>query len=286
VTANKFLRNIHVLNLALVAVILYFAYYLLFPLTERPVTYSPPPAKKTAPEKTETGPPPEQTLNPMEYTVIADQNLFHPERKIPPEKKAEAALPKPEFVLFGTLITGDMEIAYLEDKKAPPIMTPGRGKRQTALKKGEALSGYVLKELFNDRVVMHRGEETTVVYLNDSQSPKAREGVPDPTKPAPKGAAGTPPALSHPGTPPQPSRPGTATAGPNNRSRPVASQTPPSTAGPPPSAAISGLPSSVPPSVSPGTSGAFTPSRPRYRPVPSGTGPYPAPSPSPVRPYP
>jgi hypothetical protein len=278
VTANKFLRNIHVLNLALAAVILYFAYYLLFPLTERPVIYNPPPVKKAAPEKTETGPPLQQTLNPMEYIVIADQNLFHPERKIPPEKKAEAPLPKPEFVLFGTLITSDMEIAYLEDKKAPPVMTPGRGKRQTALKKGETLSGYILKELFKDRVVMNRGEETTVVYLNDAQSPKAREGVPEHGKTAPRAAAGTPPALSRPGTAPP--------ASPENRSRPAASHPPPSTPGQTPSATMSGLPSSgtPAPAISPGTSGAFTPSRPRYRPVPSG--PYPAPSPSPVRPYP
>ena len=279
-TFNKFLRNINVINLGLSSLILYFAYFLLFPLLDLPVAYSLPPVKPSATGKTETEPPLQQTHNPMEYTQIADQNLFHPERIIPPEKKAEAPLPKPEFVLYGTLITSDLGIAYLEDKKSAPVTTAGRGKRQTALKKGESLSGFILKELFNDRVVMNRGEETMTVYLNDSQAPKAREGVPDLTKTAPKTAAA--------GTPPVPSRPGTAPAGPaapNNISRPTASQTPPSTAGPTPSAAMSGLPSSGTPATSPGTSGAFTPSRPRYRPVPSG-GPYPAPSPSPIRPYP
>jgi hypothetical protein len=288
VTANKLLRNINVLNLALAAVILCFAFYLLFPLTEMPVTYNPPPVKKPAPGKTETEPPLQQTHNPMEYTLIADQNLFHPERKIPPEKKAEAPLPKPEFVLYGTLITGDLGIAYLEDKKGAPVTTPGRGKRQTALKKGESLSGFILKELFNDRVVMNRGEETMTVYLNDAQAPKAREGVPDQTKTAPKAAAA--------GAPPAPARPGTAPAGPGgpagNETRPratAAPQTAPTTAGTTPPAAVSGLPSPGTTAASPGggTSGAFTPSRPRYRPVPSG-GPYPAPSPSPspIRPYP
>ncbi len=282
--SNKFLRNINVINLGLLVLILYFAYFLLFPLMDMPVAYSLPPAKPLATGKTETEPPPQQTLDPMGYTVIADQNLFHPDRKIPLEKKAEAPLPKPEFVLFGTLITSDLGIAYLEDKKAPPVMTPGRGKRQTALKKGESLSGYILKELFNDRVVMNRGEETVTVYLNDAQAPKAREGIPDHTKPAPGVAAGTPHALSRPGTLPAPSRPGTPPSGPNTRSRPVASPAPPSTAGQTPPAAMSGLPSSGTPAVSPATSGAFTPSRPRYRPVPST--PYPAPSSSPVRPYP
>jgi hypothetical protein len=284
VTANKLLRNIHVLNLALAAVILYFAFYLLFPLTEMPVTYNPPPVKKPTTEKTETEPPLQQTHNPMEYVLIADQNLFHPDRKIPPEKKAEAPLPKPEFVLFGTLITSDLGIAYLEDKKSAPVTTPGRGKRQTALKKGESLSGFILKELFNDRVVMNRGEETMTVYLNDSQAPKAREVVSDQTKTAPKAAAGTAPALSRPGT--SPAGPG-APAGNETRPRATAPQAAPATAGTTPPAAVSGLPSSGTTAGSPGggTSGAFTPSKPRYRPVPSG-GPYPAPSPSPIRPYP
>ena len=258
------------INLGLSAVILYFAYFLLFPLIDLPVAYSLPPVKPSATEKTETEPPLQQTLNPMEYTLIADQNLFHPERLIPPEKKAEAPLPKPEFVLYGTLITSDLGIAYLEDKKGAPVTTPGRGKRQTALKKGESLSGFILKELFNDRVVMNRGEETMTVYLNDSQAPKAREGVPDQTKTGmPRPAAGTPPALS---------RPGTAPAGPDNRSRPTASQTAPG----PHRRSMSVLPARGPRRIP--STGAFTPSRPRYRPVPSN--PYPAPSPSPVGPYP
>ena len=282
--SDKLLRNINVINLGLSALILYLAYFLLFPLMDMPVAYSLPPVKPSATEKTESEPPPQQTHNPMEYTLIADQNLFHPERKIPPEKKAEAPLPKPEFVLYGTLITSDLGIAYLEDKKSAPVTTPGRGKRQTALKKGESLSGFILKELFNDRVVMNRGEETMTVYLNDSQAPKAREAVPDLTKTAPKTAAA--------GTPPAPSRPGTAPAGPagpDKRPRPAPSPSTPSTAGttaPPaalpssgtPATGLSGLPSSGTPATSPGTSGGFIPSKPRYRPVPSG-GPYPAPSP-------
>jgi hypothetical protein len=280
-TYNKYLRNINVINLGLSALILYFAYFLLFPLMDLPVAYSLPPVKPSATGKNVTEPPLQQTLNPMEYNQIADQNLFHPERILPPEKKAEAPLPKPEFVLYGTLITSDLGIAYLEDKKGAPVTTPGRGKRHTALKKGESLSGFILKELFNDRVVMIRGEETMTVYLNDSLAPKAREGVPDQTK----AAAGTPPALSRPGSAPA------GPAGPDNRSRPTASQTPPSTAGPTPPPAMSGLPSSGTPAISSGIPGAFTPSRPRYRPVPSGpypepSGPYPAPSPSPVGPYP
>ena len=115
-----------------------------------------------------------QTLSPQEYRVIADQNLFHPDRIIPPEKKPESVLPKPEFILFGTLITPDLRMAYLEDKKAP-VTTPGRGQRQTALKIGESLSGFRLKEVMTDKVVMTRGEETIQVLLQEPGSSKARE---------------------------------------------------------------------------------------------------------------
>ena len=110
----------------------------------------------------------------MDYVVVADENLFHPERRIPPEKKAEAVLPKPEFVLFGTLIAPNLSIAYMEDKKAP-VTTPGRGNRQTTLKKGELLSGFTLKEIMKDKVVMARGEETIQVSLENPGSPKKRE---------------------------------------------------------------------------------------------------------------
>ena len=124
-----------------------------------------------------------QTLSPQEYRVIADQNLFHPDRIIPPEKKPESVFPKPEFVLFGTLITPDLKMAYMEDKKAP-VSTPGRGQRQTALKIGESLSGFNLKEVMADKVVMTRGEETIQVLLQEPGSSKSREttSVPGPER--------------------------------------------------------------------------------------------------------
>ncbi len=72
--------------------------------------------------------------------MISEQNLFHPERKIPPEKQQEKAVPKPDLFLYGTLITNDASYAFVEDKKAP-YSTAGRGKRQTTLKKGDIWVG-------------------------------------------------------------------------------------------------------------------------------------------------
>lgn len=110
-----------------------------------------------------------------DYTLIAENNIFHPERKIPPEKKAEAPpLPKPDIVLYGTLITDDVSLAYLEDLKAPRS-TQGRGKRQLTLKKGDIISGFVLKDIEADKIVMSRGEERiTVNVRNIQRSPSKR----------------------------------------------------------------------------------------------------------------
>ena len=130
-----------------------------------------------------------QTLSPQEYRAIADQNLFHPDRIIPPEKKPESVLPKPEFVLYGTLITPDLKMAYLEDKKAP-VTTPGRGTRQSALKIGESLSGFRVTEIQADKVILTRGEETIQVLLQEPGSSKARETTPGPgpRTPGPSGS--------------------------------------------------------------------------------------------------
>jgi hypothetical protein len=174
---KQILKNINLFNLILFTVSLLFAFDLLLPRLNSKVSVEVPSIKKNPSEKgPQAEPKIEQNPSPMEYVVIADENLFHPERRIPPEKKEEAELPKPEFILFGTLITPNMQVAYLEDKKAP-VSTPGRGKRQTALKKGGLLSGFTLKEILPDRVVMTRGDQTILVPMEDPNSPKTREAA-------------------------------------------------------------------------------------------------------------
>lgn len=167
------LKNLTLLNFILITLCVTFAYYTLFPLLKAEVKFTPPAIKKVAAEnKAEV--PENDVPSPNDYMVVAEQNLFHPERKIPVEKPPAPPLPKPEFVLSGTLLAGDLSLAYMEDKKAPQS-TPGRGKRVAALRKGEALSGFALRDVEADRVVMIRGEETITVYLNDASSPKTRE---------------------------------------------------------------------------------------------------------------
>jgi hypothetical protein len=120
-------------------------------------------------EQAEFSPP-----SPSDYMNIAEENLFHPERRIPPEKKVEPELPKPDFVVYGTMVSDDLKIAYLEDLKSPRT-TPGRGKRQTAVKKGDLFSGFILKEVEADKIVMVRGEDTMTVHVIDKRKTKMRE---------------------------------------------------------------------------------------------------------------
>lgn len=164
-------RNISVLNALLTAIIIVMALYTLLPQLHIDVNYilpsrkSPPDVKKTAPA--------EHAVHSLsDYLTVAEDNLFHPERKIPPEKKTEEKpLPKPEFVLYGTIVAGDVLIAFLEDLKAPRSST-GRGNRQVAVRQGDVLSGFTLREVGNDKVSLVRGEEKITVQVRKSRPKK------------------------------------------------------------------------------------------------------------------
>ncbi len=173
------LQSINILNGLLILVVAAISYFTVFPFLNVDIQMSLPRAKETSlasPEK----PAPLQNPSPADYAVVSDQNLFHPERKIPPEKAEEKSIPRPDVVLYGTLITDDMSIAYVEDKKTP-YSTPGRGKRQIALKKGDHLGGYVLQQVEANRIVLVKGEDKIVVMLTEGEK---RKGSETPTSPA------------------------------------------------------------------------------------------------------
>lgn len=117
--------------------------------------------------------------SPSDYVMVGDNNVFHPERIMPPEKKEERPLPKPEIVLYGTMISEDLKVAYVEDLKNPRN-TPGRGRRQIPLYKGDELGGFVLKEISIDKIVMKRGEEVLTVTIHESH--KKPKNVAPPAK--------------------------------------------------------------------------------------------------------
>lgn len=168
--------NINILNIILLTAVVLFALYILFPLFHIKVTYSLPHVKKPEVAKKESiVPTPASSI--AEYTIIADQNLFHPERNIPTYMAEEGPLIKPEFVLYGTLITDSVRIAYLEDLKSPHT-TVGRGKRQVTLHLGNTLSGYTISEVYHDKVVMVKGDDRIEVKVLDSRNKKKEAFAP------------------------------------------------------------------------------------------------------------
>ena len=179
-------RNATMLNIILLIGALFFAFYIFLPTLDVTAKFLLPSVKKPVVEKEKTGG--ESRIPSIaEYSKISEENLFHPERKIPVEKKVDQQqqpLQQPEFVLYGTLITDNLRLAYVEDLKAPRT-SPGRGKRQTALKKGDTLSGYTLKEIDPDQIVMGRGEDTIVVKVLGNQLKKERsiQSTPQTTQP-------------------------------------------------------------------------------------------------------
>jgi hypothetical protein len=169
------IKNISILNVVLLAIVIIMITYTVFPFFSVKFQYTPPPGKKSISKQENSAEFNIHIPSPSDYLLIAEENLFHPGRKIPPEKKAESPpLPKPDLILYGTLITDDTSIAYLEDMKVPRN-TPGRGKRQLIMRKGDILSGFTLREIEVDKIVMVRGEEIMTVLMHESRKSKNRE---------------------------------------------------------------------------------------------------------------
>ncbi len=158
--------SMNVLNCLLLVAVTAVAYYTVIPFLYIEEQMTLPQAAVTAPA--EEGKPAQiQSLSPMDYAVISDQNLFHPERKVPPEQADEKMAARPDVVLYGTMIINDISFAFVEDRRSP-YSTPGRGKRQIALKKGDKLSGYTLQQIEPDHIVLVKGEDKIIVRLNDT----------------------------------------------------------------------------------------------------------------------
>ena len=89
-------RSINPLNILLFIIMVAAACCVLFPLMKTNARYSLPQAKPKPVEEAEK--PQEKAVNilPSDYTVIGELNLFHPERRVPVDKKAEE-IPKPEI---------------------------------------------------------------------------------------------------------------------------------------------------------------------------------------------
>lgn len=167
------LKNINVTNIILTLALILFIFMVVLPSYRTDVTTPTFTAtNESGHEHTRIEESPEKEVpQPADYSVIAEENLFHPDRKLVVSKKDSQPIQNPNFVLYGTLIAGDVKVAYIEDTRSL-YSTTGRGRRQRALHIGEELSGYILSEIYNEKVVMVRGEERIEVRVAESSKQK------------------------------------------------------------------------------------------------------------------
>lgn len=140
-----------------------------------------------------------KTSSLSEYALIGEKNLFHPERRIVEKEEQKKQTVRPNVIFYGSLITDTTRLAFIEDANAPHA-TPGRGKRQRVLKVGDSLSGYTLKEIQHDRVVLAYGEDImTVNVMEQSKRKKIAESKTDKTEKLPPQAPQKPVVKFFPG---------------------------------------------------------------------------------------
>ena len=166
------LKNINILNIILLAVATGLFFTLAYPLLNADVKVKIPQVKPESVQKAASVVPVEDTPATVDYIIVTEKNLFHPERRMPLSKAEEEMVARPEIVLYGVIISGEKKIAYIEDKKRP-YSTPGRGKRQTPVAQGALIGGYTLKEVNPETIVLVRGKDRMVVNLRDQ---KERQG--------------------------------------------------------------------------------------------------------------
>lgn len=170
---SSFLKSASVLNLAMAFMAAVLAFFLLQSYFGGMDAINLPGVKTVAPARDFKSLQGELPSYP-DYADMSEKNIFHPERKI--LKGDEAVQQRPEILLYGTLVTDEIRLAYLEDKHTP-LSTPGRGKRQMVVKQGGTVSGYFVKEVNNNNIVLVRGADRIIVSVYDERKRRGAEGA-------------------------------------------------------------------------------------------------------------
>jgi hypothetical protein len=181
---HHILKNITPLNMILAVVLLIF-FNNLFPFIGGDTLYRlPEPVKRS--ETSQIVPYRNPITSLSDYMVIADRNPFNPERIIPKEREDknlhtnQPLKTLPSFALYGTIITDEQRMAIVEDRRAPSL-SKGRRKNIRVLRVGDELSGFVLKKISPDKIVMNRGEEEVTVPLYTQNKPVSNKKFRFPT---------------------------------------------------------------------------------------------------------
>jgi hypothetical protein len=250
---GAWMRHVNIINLFIIIAAIGFYLYFLNPLLTTPLSVELPSPKEMS---LETEPSADQTKEPSisDYTLIVEQNLFHPDRvraveKIENSEKKEAvSAPRPELVLHGTMILNGLKMAYVEDKKATAA-TPGRGARQLVVKEGDSIGGFILKQVTESMIVLTNGEEQIALYLDEIKDRKGE--ITGSTKVLPSAATAQPSATPRQQPLPQPVQ-----------RTPATQLVPPATSSPP------SRPVSQPPSTGVPTEPPRLPAMPSFPPAP------------------
>jgi hypothetical protein len=165
-------RHINILNLILASIACALYFYTIAPLFSATLKLTLPPPKEITlgdlPKVADLSVP-----SYAEFRDVGEKNLFHPDRLIPTEKVLLPE-PKPEIILYGTLVSSRFRVAYLEEKRnaaAPDSFNAtGRNKNQRTMKIGDNISGYILKSIERDSVTFVKGEDKIFVSLKDRQN--------------------------------------------------------------------------------------------------------------------
>jgi hypothetical protein len=145
------------------------------------------------------------------YKVVAEKNIFNPERKEFPvaagDDVSKRPNVRPQVTLYGVVVAADYQSAT--------VVNPGRplqkGEREArTVKVGEKIGDYKVAKILEDRIVMENAGDTFEVLLYDPSAPKRRMDVKTAVPPAAvtsstggPAASPTPGAVAGP-TPPMP----------------------------------------------------------------------------------
>jgi len=119
------------------------------------------------------------------YLLVAEKNIFNPERKefpvIMADHEAKKPIVRPQIVLYGVTITESYQAASIVNAGSP--LAKGERELRT-FKVGDRIGEYKLAKILPDRITMEASEDSFEVLLYDSKAPKKRTHVKTESKPA------------------------------------------------------------------------------------------------------
>ncbi len=102
------------------------------------------------------------------FDVIAKKDLFRPSRSAPlaKQRKTEKPLPKNTPKLFGTIILNNLKTAILQDPDT---------KTSKNYQINDSIGGYVISEIFENKVVLMFNDEKVEIKLRDNKGIKSNK---------------------------------------------------------------------------------------------------------------